>query len=55
VKAGYMLSDAVSFNLTYCYGWRIDDALGTGGIGGAIGVNPLDKYQLLQADLNVKF
>src|ERR1039458_3402046 len=24
-RAGYMLSDAVSVNLTYAYGWRIDD------------------------------
>lgn len=54
-KAGYMLSDAVSFNLTYSYGWRIDDALGTGGIGYSIGINPLDQYQLFQADLNLKF
>jgi hypothetical protein len=54
VKAGYMLSDAVSFNLTYSYGWRIDNALGTGGLG-SIGINPLDKYQLLQVDLNLKF
>jgi cell division protein FtsB len=54
-KAGYMLSDAVSFNLTYCYGWRRDKTLGTGGAGGAIGINPLDKYQLLDLDLNVKF
>lgn len=55
VRAGYMLTDAVSFNLTYSYGWRIEDALGTGGIGGGIGVNPLDKYQLLDVDLNIKF
>jgi hypothetical protein len=54
-RAGYMLSDAVSVNLTYAYGWRIDDSLGTGGNGGAIGINPLDNYQLFQADLNLKF
>lgn len=54
VQAGYMLSDAVSFNLAYVYGWRADDTLGTGGVGD-IGVNPLDEYQLFQADLNVKF
>jgi hypothetical protein len=54
-RAGYMLSDAVSFNITYCYGWRIDKTLGTGGNGGAIGINPLDKYQLLDLDLNVRF
>ncbi|HEU0208261.1 MAG TPA: putative porin [Candidatus Udaeobacter sp.] len=54
VKAGYMLADAVVFNLTYSYGWRIDDALGTGGVGD-ININPLDQYQLLQADLSFKF
>ena len=54
VKAGYMLSDAVSFNITYSYGWRVDESLGTGGVG-SIGINPLDQYQLFQADLNLKF
>jgi putative porin len=54
VRAGFMLSDAVFFNVTYTYGWRIDDALGTGGAND-IAINPLDQYQLLQADLNVKF
>ena len=54
VTAGYMLSGAVFLNLTYAYGWRSDDSLGTGGQGD-IGINPLDQYQLFQADLNVKF
>ena len=54
VKAGYALADAIFFNLTWAYGWRVDDALGTGGIGD-IGINPLDQYQIFQADLNVKF
>ena len=54
LKAGYMLSDAVFFNMTYVYGWRIDDSLGTGGAND-IAINPLDHYQILQADLNVKF
>ena len=54
VKAGYMLADAVVFNLTYSYGWRIDDALGTGG-NGDININPLDQYQLFQADLSFRF
>jgi Putative porin len=54
VKAGYMLADAVVFNLTYSYGWRIDDALGTGGTGD-ININPLDQYQLFQADLSFNF
>ena len=55
VKAGYMLSDAVSVNLTYHYGWRYDDNLGTGGTPIAIGINPLDQYQLFFADLIIKF
>jgi hypothetical protein len=54
VQAGYALSDAVIFNLSYGYGWRVDKSLGTGGIGD-IGINPLDKYQIFQADLSVKF
>jgi len=54
VTAGYMLSGAVFLNLTYAYGWRSDDFLGTGGVGD-IGINPLDQYQIFQADLNVKF
>jgi hypothetical protein len=54
VRAGYMLSDSVGFNLSWAYAWRIDNALGTGGVGD-IGINPLDQYQLFQADLNVKF
>ncbi|HST31441.1 MAG TPA: putative porin [Chthoniobacterales bacterium] len=55
VKAGYALSDAVSVNFTYHYGWRHDDDLGTGGTPIAIGINPLDQYQLFFADLNIKF
>lgn len=54
VRAGFGLSDAVFFNLMYVYGWRIDHSLGTGGAND-IGVNPLDKYQILQTDLTVKF
>jgi hypothetical protein len=54
VKAGYMLSDAVFFDLTYVYGWRIDNSLGTGGAND-IAINPLDTYQILQANINVKF
>ena len=55
VKAGYALSDAVSVNFTYHYGWRHDDNLGTGGTPITIGINPLDQYQLFFADLNIKF
>jgi len=54
VKGGYMLGDAISLNLTYSYGWRTNGNYGTGGIGN-IPINPVDEYQLLQADMSVKF
>ena len=54
LSAAYNLADAVTFKLTYAYAWRIDDSLGTGGAGD-IGINPLDQYQLFQADLSVRF
>ena len=54
VQAGYAITDAIVFNLSYGYGRRADKSLGTGGAGD-IGINPLDKYQIFQADLNVKF
>ena len=43
-----------SFNLTWAYAWRIDDAVGTGGLGD-LTINPMDQYQLFQADLSFKF
>jgi hypothetical protein len=54
IKAGYMVADAISLNLTWAYAWRINGALGTGGLGD-IQVNPLDQYQIFQADMSVKF
>lgn len=54
VQGGYAFSDAVTMNLSWGYGWRVDKSLGTGGAGD-IGINPLDEYQIFQADLNVKF
>jgi hypothetical protein len=54
VQAGYALSDAVTFNLSYGYGDQANGNLGTGGVGD-IPLNPLRKYQIFQADLNVKF
>jgi hypothetical protein len=54
VRAGYMFSDAVWLYLTYVHGWRIDDSLGTGGTND-IAINPIDRYNILQADFNVKF
>jgi len=55
VRAGYALSDAVIFNLTYNYGWRYNKNLGTGGGPVAIAINPLQDYQFFVADLNIKF
>ena len=54
IQAGYAITDAVTFNLTYAYGEQIANDLGTGGAGD-IGFNPLREYQLFQADLNFKF
>jgi hypothetical protein len=54
-KAGYALSDAVILSVTWNYGWRLNDNLGTGGTPIAIGINPLDQYQWFVADLNIKF
>jgi hypothetical protein len=54
VQAGYMLADAIVLNLTYSYGWQVDDSIGTGG-NGDIPINPLNQYQLFQADLSVNF
>ena len=55
-RGGYALSDAVSLTVTWAYGWRYEDALGTGGIPIAItGVSVLDQYQFFVADLNIKF
>ncbi len=52
--AGYMITDAISVNVLYAHAWRADDDLGTGG-GGDIGINPLDEFQLFQADFNIRF
>lgn len=54
VRAGYMLSDAVWVNFTWGYAWRADKYLGSGG-NGDIAINPLNNYQVFQADLNLKF
>jgi Putative porin len=54
VRAGYMLSDAVWLNLTWGYAWRADKALGTGGVTD-LSLNPIDQYQIFQADFNLKF
>lgn len=51
---GYAITDAVTANLTYAHGWPIDTDLGTGGVGD-IGINPVDDYDLFQADLSFKF
>jgi hypothetical protein len=54
IKAGYMLADAVSFNVTWAYAWQTNGNFGTGGIGD-IPINPVAEYQILQTDLNLKF
>jgi hypothetical protein len=54
-KVAYNLSAAVNLTLTYNYGWWYDHSLGTGGTPIAIGINPLNRYQLFFADLNIKF
>lgn len=54
VQAGYGITDAIVFNLSYGYGEQVDDSLGTGGVGD-IPLNPLRRYEIFQADLNVKF
>jgi len=55
VHAGYMLADAILFDITYSYAWRINGSYGTGGIPDAITINPEDQYQLFQANLSFKF
>lgn len=58
-RAGYAVSDAVSLNLTYNHGEIIDKNLGTGGAGGTLNgstSSPTQRnYNLIQADLNIKF
>lgn len=55
VTFAYMLSDAVWVQLLYGYAWRADGSLGTAASGDNIAINPLEAYQLFQADLNVRF
>jgi hypothetical protein len=55
IRLGYGVTDAITANLTYGYGWQIDHDLGTGGVGDAFSLNPLRDYQIFQADLSVKF
>ena len=59
VRAGYALTDAVTLNFTYNHGTIIDNHLGTGGAGGTLtgasGTPAENNYNLVQADLNIKF
>ncbi|MGB8355879.1 MAG: putative porin [Chthoniobacteraceae bacterium] len=59
LQGGYAFTDAVTLNLSYNYGSRIDKALGTGGSDGTLdgsSASPaLGNYSLVQFDLNVKF
>jgi hypothetical protein len=52
----YGLSDNVIGTFRYGYAWRINDKLGTGGSNLDIPqINPIDKYNLLQLDLTLRF
>ena len=52
----YGFSDAIVGTVRYGYASRIDNRLGTGGSDQDIPqINPIDQYQLLQADLSLKF
>ena len=51
-QLGYSITDAVTTNLTYAHGGGTEG--GTGGVGD-IGINPIDDYNLFQADLSFKF
>ena len=59
LKAGYALTDAVTFNIAYNYGIIINENLGTGGSGGTMNGStskPAEhSYNLIQVDLNLKF
>jgi hypothetical protein len=59
LRAGYALTDAVVFNVSYNYGHIINSKLGTGGYGGTMNgtsSNPAEhSYSLVQVDLNVTF
>ncbi|MEI8342685.1 MAG: putative porin [Verrucomicrobiota bacterium] len=59
IRAGYALSDAVTFNIAYNYGIILNGNLGTGGAGGTMNgatSKPAEhSYNLIQVDLNLKF
>jgi len=53
---GYGLSQNVIATFRYGYGWRINDKLGTGGANQDIPqMNPVNRFQLFQVDLTLKF
>ncbi len=51
----YAITDALSFTINYGFGDQIDKKIGTGGSAGGIPANPLRDYQLLQAELMLRF
>ena len=54
-RAAYNFSAAVNLSVTYAYGWWLNHNLGTGGVPQQVAINPLSRYQMLYADLNIKF
>jgi hypothetical protein len=59
VRVNYALTDAVTLGLSYNHGEVINTALGTGGAGGTLNGSSstpaLQNYNLIQADINLKF
>ena len=49
LTAGYMLADAVLFNVTYSYAWRINGSYGTGGTGD-ITINPTRPISIIPSE-----
>jgi hypothetical protein len=52
----YGISDNVIATFRYGYAWRINDKLGSGSSNQDIPqMNPIDKFNLLQLDLTLRF
>ena len=54
--AAYSLTDNIIGTLRFGHGWRINPLLGTGGANQDIPfVNPIQNYQIIQADVSCRF